>query len=124
MQSIHNQKEFLEIMTNTVKPIMVAFTAKWCGPCIRSEPILLTYQTQMTDSLDFYKVDIDEGEEVAIACNVETLPTYILYKNKLELQRFTGIIDASFEEKIQEKIEVVTIDIPTSSLGEVANNSY
>ena len=111
MEKISNLKDFLEIINTSKKPFIVSFSANWCGPCIRSEPIYISYQEKLKQDLDFYKVDVDEGELIALSCDIESLPMYIMYKNKKELFRYTGIIDDTFVETIQNNLDKVSIDI-------------
>lgn len=115
MQTISDEKEFLEIINQSQKYILISFSASWCGPCVRSDPIFSTYKEKFPDSIDFYKVDLDQGEEVAVMCQVESLPFYVMYKDSKEIWRFKGMINEGFEEQIQEHLDSVRVDISPES---------
>ena len=45
----------------------------------------------------FVKVDVDENEEVAQECGVESMPTFQFYKSGLKVHEFSG----ASEDKIK-----------------------
>lgn len=60
------------------KPVMVDFTATWCGPCQRTAPVLDELAIEYADRIVIYKVDIDKNRELAKALNISSIPA-ILY---------------------------------------------
>ena len=69
-------KEELVFLGN--KPVIVDFTATWCGPCQRIAPILDELATQYDGKIVIYKVDIDKNRDLAKAFNVSSIPA-VLY---------------------------------------------
>lgn len=59
---------------------VVDFYATWCGPCKAVAPKLAALAAETT-SVKFYKMDVDEVEDVAEAEGVNALPTFKLYKD-------------------------------------------
>lgn len=55
------------------RPVVVDFTASWCGPCKAIEPILEDLP------LDVVALDIDDNPRVASRYGVLSLPTVILF---------------------------------------------
>ena len=79
--------------------VVVDFTATWCGPCQRIAPIFTKLAEEMPE-VCFVKVDVDENEEVAQECGVESMPTFQFYKSGLKVHEFSG----AAEDKIKAAI--------------------
>ena len=60
------------------KPVIVDFTASWCGPCQRIAPILEELAVEYDGKIIIYKVDIDKERGLAQAFNVSSIPA-VLY---------------------------------------------
>lgn len=69
---------------------IVDFWANWCMPCKMLSPIYMQVAQSYSDKMSFYKVDIDSNEELATANNVESIPTLIVFKNGVEVDRIMG----------------------------------
>merc|ERR1712230_83825 len=63
------------------KLVVVDFTATWCGPCQRIAPVFAKLAEEMPDVV-FVKVDVDENDETASACGIQSMPTFQFYKAK------------------------------------------
>merc|ERR1712170_157712 len=61
------------------KLVVVDFTASWCGPCQRIAPVFAKLAEEMAD-VCFVKVDVDENEETAQACGIQSMPTFQFFK--------------------------------------------
>lgn len=75
------------------KPVIVMFSASWCGPCKAITPVLTEISESRTD-LNIYKVDVDKSRELAVMFGVRAVPT-ILYLTKNSKQTTTGIVSKS-----------------------------
>jgi thioredoxin 1 len=66
------------------------FSAVWCGPCRVLAPVMNEIKGQFSN-VKFEEYDIDEYNEVTEQYGVRSVPTVIIEKNGVELQRFSGL---------------------------------
>ena len=78
------------------KVILVDFWASWCAPCRMMAPILNEVASELKDDLYVGKINIEEHQSLAQKFNVRNIPTLILFKNGIEINRFVGIKQKDF----------------------------
>eukprot|EP00960_Hanusia_phi_P047417 758396-Hanusia_phi.AAC.2 len=84
VKDVATKEEFDSIIAGA-KPVFVDFSATWCGPCQRIGPVFHKLADEFGDKCVCIKIDVDDNEETAAACGVESMPTFHVYKNgKLE----------------------------------------
>ncbi|KAJ8762256.1 hypothetical protein K2173_007412 [Erythroxylum novogranatense] len=71
------------------KPIVVDFTASWCGPCRFIAPIFADLAKRITNVI-FLKVDVDELAPVAQEWKVHSMPTFVVLQEGNEVERIIG----------------------------------
>ncbi|KAM9827533.1 thioredoxin b [Neosynchiropus ocellatus] len=71
------------------KLVVVDFTATWCGPCKMIAPVFKDL-SHSTPNVMFLKVDVDDVPEVTEAYDISAMPTFVFFKNKKEVHRFSG----------------------------------
>ena len=77
------QGDTLTTLLSDETPYILYFTASWCGPCRMISPEFERLKQNYPD-IGFYKIDIDECEELASMFSIRSVPTFYIYKKKRE----------------------------------------
>lgn len=80
---LNEDKTLDELLNNTFETTVLYFSAKWCGPCKNIHPKIENFSND-PDHLNkilFIKIDIDVFEELTALCEIESLPTFKIFKN-------------------------------------------
>tara|TARA_B100001094_G_scaffold300601_1_gene326164 strand:+ start:717 stop:1052 length:336 start_codon:yes stop_codon:yes gene_type:complete len=73
--------------------IFFYFTAPWCGPCQKILPDLEKLIHKLDDyPIHFFKIDIDddENDELCETCDIKSVPSFLLFKDRTFLSRVQG----------------------------------
>lgn len=80
------QNEVLE----SSQPVLVDFTAVWCGPCKMLDPVVKQLAQDWDGKAKVVKLDVDENPNLAMNYGVMGVPTLMLFKNGEPVERVTG----------------------------------
>lgn len=75
---------------NSTSTVLVEFYASWCPHCKRMMPIVEQIKELLQGQVDVYQLEIDENKELADQQGVESIPTFIVYRNGQEMWRQSG----------------------------------
>ena len=81
---------FQSTIANAKTPVLVDFSASWCGPCKALAPTIDKLAAEYAGKLAVYKVDIDKAEDSASSFGITSVPTCIFFKDGKEVDRFLG----------------------------------
>jgi thioredoxin 1 len=72
------------------QPVLVEFTAEWCGPCHMLAPIIDKLNDEWNGAVRVGRVDMDFSVETCMAYSVMSVPVLILFKNGQIVERLMG----------------------------------
>ena len=90
-------------LINGDKPILVDFSAEWCGPCKMMAPVLKDIAHKFEGKISVIKIDVDRNQEAAQSYNIVSVPTLMIFKNGKILWRQSGAMPLNAMEKIIEQ---------------------
>ena len=78
-----------EIKNNNL--LLVDFWAEWCGPCKSMHPIF-TRMAKKYKQVRFARVNVDDAQDIAMKYEVQSIPTFIMFKNAEVVNRMVGAV--------------------------------
>lgn len=84
---------FQSTLQKAARPVLVDFSASWCGPCKALAPTIDKVAQTYQGRIDVYKIDIDNAQEAASSLGIMSVPTCVFFRDGKEVDRFTGNAD-------------------------------
>ena len=94
------------------KPVLVYFTAKWCGPCKTMGPALEKAVTAQKGKIICRKYDIDQNRNLAAQMGIQSIPAVFAFYGGQPVDGFMGA-------KNQRELENFIKDILSRTVGEI-----
>jgi thioredoxin 1 len=82
--------DFESEVLQSSKVVLVDFWAEWCAPCRMIAPVVQDIATEMGDRVKVLKLDVDANPGVPGRLGVMSMPTLIIFKNGLPVDRTVG----------------------------------
>jgi thioredoxin len=85
-------------------PVVVDFSASWCGPCRQLHPTFEKLAQKYQGKVKFIYIDIDKVPSVANEYGVEAVPTLLFVNTSGEVKRNIGFME---EESLEAEIQAI-----------------
>ncbi|MCP3978704.1 MAG: thioredoxin [bacterium] len=86
------------------RPVLVDFSATWCGPCKKLEPIVHEIAGDYADRLKVVKVDVDKARNTASKFGVLSVPTLLLIDSGAVKDQVVGLLS---KQALADKVDKV-----------------
>ena len=88
---VFNDLNFEQEVVNSSVPVLVDFTATWCGPCKALAPIIDQIAGDLDGKVKVGKVDVDDSPITAGKFGVRGVPTIMVFKNGQRAAQHVGL---------------------------------
>jgi thioredoxin 1 len=85
-----NDIDFDTLVLEAKGPVLVDFTAAWCGPC-KLQSTILEQLVETERGVAIAAVDVDESPELAARYGIRGMPTLVLFEDGREKARRVGV---------------------------------
>lgn len=101
MKQVKSKEFQMEVLESKV-PVLVDFSATWCGPCQMMGPVLEQMSAEYEGKANIVKVDIDESMDLAQKYQIMSVPNMIFFKDGAPADAVIGAVPAAY---LKEKLE-------------------
>jgi thioredoxin 1 len=89
---------------NSDVPVVVDFSAEWCGPCKKLHPIIEELAAEYEGKIKVFTLDIDESRQTPTRFGIMSVPTMFFVKGGEVVDRMVGLTS---KDRIKEKIDAM-----------------
>jgi thioredoxin 1 len=74
------------------EPVLVDFSAVWCGPCKMLDPVVKQLAGEWDGKVKVVKIDADQNPNILMQYSVLGIPTLLFFKGGEIKERITGYL--------------------------------
>ena len=98
--------------------VLVDFWATWCGPCRQFGPIFEEASEKYPDIV-FGKVDTDDQQQMAMASQITSIPTLMVFRDGIVVFRQSGALPLSALEDLISQVQNLDMDEVRKQIAEI-----
>jgi len=84
-----------DMQVKSHKPAFVDYWAAWCGPCKMMDPVVERLSSRFYGSVTFGKVNVDEQPEIATRFDIQSIPTFMIFRDGAPVDAAIGAVPES-----------------------------
>ena len=98
--------------------VLVDFWATWCGPCRQFGPIFEEASEKYPDIV-FGKIDTDDQQQLAMAAQITSIPTLMVFRDGIVVFRQSGALPLSALEDLIYQVQNLDMDEVRKQIAEM-----
>lgn len=87
-----DDQTFQQEVLKSDRPVLVDFWAAWCGPCRMIAPVINELAADFHGRAKVVKVDVDTCGDTAVAYDVTSIPTLMIFSEGQVRERIVGVV--------------------------------
>ena len=99
-----DDSNFTAEVVGSASPVLVDFSAEWCGPCKKLDPIVGELALTYKGRLKVGHMDVEGSPATAARFGVMSVPTIIFFKNGVPAQQFVGLVTRQVLDQSIQKV--------------------
>ena len=98
--------------------VLVDFWATWCGPCRQFGPVFEEASEKYPDIV-FGKIDTDDQQQLAMAAQITSIPTLMVFRDGIVVFRQSGALPLSALEDLISQVQKLDMDEVRKQIAEM-----
>lgn len=109
MATVELKRDNFESIVTGSDLVIVDFWAPWCGPCRSFAPVFEQMSEKYPDIV-FAKVNTEEEQDLAGYFNIRSIPTLMVFREKIIVYSEAGALPASGLENLIQAAQQLNMD--------------